>query len=336
MPKNKNALVRYQALDKCFSNPGKRYFIEDLLEACNAAILEFEPEASGIKKRQLFDDIRFMESEQGWSIPLDKSKEGRRVYYRYEDASFSINKQPINLLETEQLKSALLVLNRFKGLPQFEWINELLPKIDQSFKLTTNDKPIIGFQNNAFLKGIEHITPLFSAVKNEQALQIKYQSFKHDTATTLTFHPYYLKQYNNRWFVFGKQDSYTSLTNLALDRIEEIKDTSVKYDASLQTDFEEYFEDVIGVTKPIDAELTTITLLAKPGLAPYIKTKPLHGSQKKVSETPEGYTFSLKVIPNYELAKLILSYGEALKVLSPVDFQEKILSEIKQNQLNYN
>lgn len=69
-----------------------------------------------------------MESSQGWNIPLERIKDGRKKIFRYKDLAFSINNQPLNELEAEQLKSAMFVLKRFKGLPQFKWINELLPK----------------------------------------------------------------------------------------------------------------------------------------------------------------------------------------------------------------
>ena len=84
MAVNKNAMLRYQVLDKCFRNTGKRYYINDLIEACNKALLEYSPDSDGIKKRQLYEDIRFMESSQGWSIPLDRVKEGRRSYFQYK------------------------------------------------------------------------------------------------------------------------------------------------------------------------------------------------------------------------------------------------------------
>ncbi|TXI67625.1 MAG: WYL domain-containing protein, partial [Flavobacterium sp.] len=99
MATNKHAQIRYNTLDKCFRNPGKRFAIEDLVAACNEAIYEFTGKEEEIKKRQLYDDIRFMESEQGWSIELEKTKDGRKVFYRYEDPNFSISNKPLN--ETE-------------------------------------------------------------------------------------------------------------------------------------------------------------------------------------------------------------------------------------------
>lgn len=81
----KNALIRNQTLDRCFRNPGKRYFIQDLLEEVNYTLLNNNVETSCIQKRQLYDDIRFMESAEGWNIPLEKNKEGRTIYFMYAD-----------------------------------------------------------------------------------------------------------------------------------------------------------------------------------------------------------------------------------------------------------
>ena len=87
MATNKHATIRYHALDRCFSNSGRKYFIEDLIEACNEAIYDFSGIEDGVKRRQVFDDITFMESEQGWSIPLERIKCGRRVLYHRCDGS---------------------------------------------------------------------------------------------------------------------------------------------------------------------------------------------------------------------------------------------------------
>lgn len=161
---NKNALIRFHALDKCFSNFGKKFFLEDLLEYCNDALFELNPDCEGIKKRQLFEDIKFMESTQGWSIPLERIKEGRKVYYRYDHSSYSINQQPINKLEAEKLNSALLVLSRFKGMPQFEWVNELILKLQSAFQMQSNQREIISFDTNEYLKNIHFLGDLFNAI----------------------------------------------------------------------------------------------------------------------------------------------------------------------------
>jgi hypothetical protein len=165
---NKNALIRYQVLDRCFRNTGRIYFWEDLLEECNNALMNFDPNNEGIQRRQLFDDIRFMESDAGWLIPLTRVRHGRKVFYRYEDLSFSINNQPLNDSEAEQLKSALQIFSRFSGTPQFEWVNEMIPMLESKFGLIERKNEIISFESNIDLKGLHFLTPLFNAIINER------------------------------------------------------------------------------------------------------------------------------------------------------------------------
>lgn len=325
---NKNALIRYQVLDRCFRNTGRMYFLEDLLEECNKALIEFDSDSEGIQRRQLFDDIRFMESEAGWSIPLERIRYGRRVYYRYEDLSFSISNQPLNDSESEQMKSALQIISRFAGTPQFEWVNEMIPMLESKFGLIERKKEIISFESNIDLKGLEFLTPLFNAIINERVLLITYKDFKSSEPYEITFHPYYLKQYNNRWFVFGL-NPYNQVANwnLALDRIESLSETDLKYNLS-ETDWEDYFFDIVGVTRPVGAELQEIVLKFSSEVAPYVITKPLHPSQKHKND-PTGLEVKIKVIANFELEKLILSFGEQVEVISPQDFKEHIAKRLK-------
>ena len=114
---NKNALLRYQVLDRCFRNTGRKFFWQDLLDEINKALIEYNGPESKIKRRQLFDDIKFMESDQGFSIPLKRYKDGRKVYYRYADTDFSISNQPLNEDEKSQIDAAVAVLSRFLVRP---------------------------------------------------------------------------------------------------------------------------------------------------------------------------------------------------------------------------
>ena len=177
MATNKHATIRYHALDRCFSNHGRKFFIEDLINACNEAIYEFSGIEDGVKRRQVYDDITFMESDQGWNIQLERIKDGRRVYYRYSDKSFSIKNQGINQSEAEQLKETLSILSRFKGLPQFEWVEEIQIRLEDTFKLKSSTESAVCFEENPYLKGLNHFTELFTAIQNKQALVINYKEF---------------------------------------------------------------------------------------------------------------------------------------------------------------
>jgi len=327
MSVNKNAIIRYQVLDRCFRNSGRLYFWEDLLEECNKALMDFNPNSEGIQRRQLFDDIRFMESEQGWSIPLDRIRLGRKVHYRYEEQSFSINNQPLNGSEAEQIKSALQIFSRFSGTPQFEWVNEMIPMLESKFGLIERKKEVISFESNIDLKGLHFLKPLFNAIINERVLLIKYKDFKSLESYNIKFHPYYLKQFNGRWFAFGlNSDNQVQNWNLALDRIEDLIETNMKYEPSV-IDWEEYFYDLVGVTRVDGVKTQEIVFRFSPEVAPYVITKPLHPSQKHKNES-NGLEVKINVIPNFELEKLILSFGEQVIVISPQGFKERIANRL--------
>lgn len=335
MATNKNAIIRYQALDKCFRNTGKRYAMTDLIEACNQALYDFNGTTDGIKRRQVYDDINFMKSEQGYEVSLEVTKEGRTAFYRYADPNFSINNQPMNETEAKQLKEALLTLNRIKGMPQFGWVEELTLKLEKDFDFHESPREILGFENNPYLKGLEYLNTLFNAILYEKVLLIGYQTFKKNEMEEFTMHPQYLKQYNNRWFVLGTHSKYNPVTTLAIDRITYIKESKEPYEVST-IDFTERYEDIIGITRGgLDDELVKITLHANASLASYMLTSPLHGSQKNGELNEDGLTFTLEVIPNYELEQQILSYGEAIKVVSPPEFAQKIKTRIKASLENY-
>lgn len=336
MATNKHATIRYNALDKCFSNIGRKYYIDDLVEACNQAIYEFTGSNNGIKKRQIYADITFMKSEQGFAAPIESYADGRKKYHRYSDPNFSINKKEVSPKEQQQLKQALEVLSRFQGLPSFEWVDELNARLnDQVPKVgETQQSKHISFEENPFLKGKELFTPIYNAIRNQRVLKIDYQSYKSDAPIQFIVHPYHLKQYNNRWFLFGQSESYETLTNLALDRILAIEEIDQKYKPTT-IDFDNYFEDIIGVTKPNDTALEKVQLKISRSLYPYIESKPLHGSQRVINREEDTITIELDILINYELHSTLLSFGDEIEVLAPNHFREKIKEKLSKSMKIY-
>lgn len=336
MATNKHAQIRYTVLDRCFRNIGRYFTLDDLLEKCNEAIYEFDPYSTGIKKRQLQDDIRFMKSEQGWNIVLDNSlKLGRKKAYRYLDTSYSISNQPINENDANQLKEALITLSRFKGLPQFSWIEELTIRLNDGFQLNQTEKKIISFEENEFLKGKDFIIEIYNAIYYKKVLEINYKNFKSKDTKVFKLHPYFLKQYNNRWFLLAKDDRFMDYTILALDRIVSINQSDKVYLDSSDS-IEDYFEDIIGVTKFKNSALQKIKLKFSNRRLPYVLTKPIHGSQKFDLLDKEARTIQVELIINLELVQLILSFGEDVEVIEPIELRKMIRNSITLSLQQYN
>ena len=163
-------------------------------------------------------------------------------------------------------------------------------------------------------------------------LKLTYQPFNREQPITTILHPYYLKEYNQRWFLFGLNNEYKSLSTYALDRIEDINISSVKFIPNTTIDFSHFFDDVIGVTRNTGKEPELIKLLVDKEQLPYLLSKPLHKSQQLI-ETREdgGAIISINVIPNFELQQLLLSLSDRVVVLSPASLREDILCRIKNN-----
>lgn len=332
----KHQLIRYNRLDRCFQNYGREYTIDDLLELVNEAIIEYDPKSEGIQIRTLRKDISFMKSESGYNAPIEAIKGSNGSYfYRYIDKNFSINKSPLNDTEAEQLKNAVSILTRFEGSPEFEWVNQLGPLLNDKFGLKNQDKKVMSLESNIDYKGYDYITILFNAIINKKVLKINYEPFGKEPYE-VTFHPYFLKQYNNRWFVFGYNEfNKNPHWNLALDRINGNIEASKEKYRNDETDWQDFFEDIIGVSKDPKKETGEVKLLFSKEQAPYIQTKPLHWSQKSKILDDGTLEVRIKVIINYELETRILSFGEKVKVIEPVDLVNRILDRINQQIKNY-
>ena len=339
MPSNKNAIIRYRTLDRCLRNTGRRYYLSDLLSACAAALSEFSGKPQQVSRRTVLNDLSFMESEAGWgSVGLEierlRDEGGRRVYYRYADPHFSIDNTPLSSAELSQLEQAVVTLSQFRGLPQFEWIESLLHRL--SFTGDGQTPQIVGFESNPYLRGLEWVEPLYRAIRNRTVLRVRYRSFRWPEPQTFTLHPYFLKEYNSRWFLFGLNAEYGHPTwSMALDRIEDVQALAQQPYQADETDWEEYFSDIIGVTHPAEGDVEEVVLQCDRLCGRYVETKPLHESQRHRWQDEDCLEVTLRVMVNAELESTILRHGEGMTVVRPVWLRERIASRLRASLRHY-
>ncbi len=328
MANTKDYSIREMILDRRLSD-GSMYTIHELMDYCNEE-LSLRGEKPISSRSTIHYDLD--EISNKYKVVIDNIKKGHQVYYCYHDCRFSIYRHELTEEEYNQLSQTINILKRFRGMPQFEWIEEFDARFTMSLKNNVK-RPIVGFDDNPYNKGMEFFTPLFKAISDKRVIQLTYRSFKQKEPIVRAIHPYFLKEYNNRWFLFCLDNNNQHIYNFALDRIEHIERLPLKY-IDCDEDWNEYFDDVIGVThqegKPIKIQLQ-VTLQQ----LPYIETKPLHGSQKVLSRNDEGAIIQIEVLPNFELEQLILSFGEKVEVLFPAHFREKIKERIRKSLENY-
>ena len=330
MPNTKNYSTRLRVLDQCLRS-GHAYSGKELTDFINRE-LELRGEPTITSRTTLMDDLLNIENE--YHTVILRKKHGRQTTYQYENLNFSIFSIELSEDDILHLDQALDILQRFDGMPEADWVAELSARLNLCMSNHKEVRAAVGFESSMYNKGMEHFTPLFNAIRKKTTVELRYQSFKMQEPQTLIVHPYYLKQYNNRWFLFCCNGDYTNLSNYPLDRILSVKLAHMPYRES-HIDFDEYFADVIGVTKREGQEAEKVLLRFPKNEYPYVATKPWHGSQKKVAEDDRSVTIELNVVINYELEQKILSWGDFVEVLKPVSLVRIISHRLEIASLKY-
>ena len=333
MAGNKHALTRYRILDACFSNSMKKYYAEDLIKKCNEALVDYYgSEESGISRRTFFADLNDLDEIVGeYGVEILRLNDGRKKYYRYDKEGFSLFTKGFTEDELRVLKENVQILQRFKGLPTFSWMESLVSKLEDKITVKTSVDSILAYEENTGYSGIDWLKDCFDAIVNKQPVRIDYRNFE-DKEFQWTIHPYYIKQYNNRWFLIGFNPEFDNLSHIPLDRIDEIEPIHIDYIPNTTTDFEKYFDNVIGVTVT-DAPVQDIKLHFSQKRLQYVLTKPIHKSQKCYD--PDNGIISLQLIPNRELESLILSFGPDVEVLEPLSLRNQIQERVKESFSHY-
>lgn len=328
MEKGSKASLRYFILDKCFSNTHHQYTIDELLDIVNEKL--GDKEGSSISIRQLRKDIQDMRDRVMYNAPITAYPlEGRKCYYRYSDPDYSVFNNGLTSEEADNLYATIEMLNKYRGIPTNTWIEEVTSSLEYRFGIKANSENLISFEQNEQLKGLEYLSTIIDATINHQPLDIDYCTFKEDNIK-IVIHPYYVKQYNGRWFLFGLDNGHERIANIALDRIQHVNNANVAFKKNNNIDFNTYFNDIIGVTIPReDVKKESIILKFTPKRFPYVVSKPIHQSQRIIEG--EGREIEINVKPNKELYQQIFSFIPDIEVISPQWLRNEVKEKLANN-----
>lgn len=327
MPVNRNALIRYKTIDKCLQNRHRKWTLPDLIEACSEALYEFEGIDKGVSRRTVQGDIQVMRSDKlGYNAPIVVRE---KKFYTYSDPEYSITNIPLSENDLGMLTEAVDFLKQFQGFSHFQNLDGMVQKLeDHIHSQKTHTRPVIDFEKNDNLKGLEFLDPLYRAVIHRRPLLVSYQSFRARMPSDFEFHPILLKEFRNRWFIIGVKNRTAPPVNLALDRIAKLSSLDKPYIERPDFDPESHFHNAIGVSVSPNMEVEEVRLFVTHRHAPYVLTKPLHHSQTLLERNSHGITIALRVQHNFELEKAILAFGDGMQVIAPVRLRHQIRSRL--------
>ena len=336
MPINRNALIRYKTIDNCLRRRHVKWTLDDLITACSDALYEYTGVDKIISRRTIQLDIQMMRSGSlGAPAPIEVYE---NRYYRYKDPDYSFTDSPLTDDDLKLMGDTVEMLRQFGGFSAFAGMEDVLGRLeDHVSSMRHKRRPVILLEKNDDLRGLKYIEPLYKAIIAKTPVKIIYKSFKSRDMQKFIFSPYFLKEFRNRWFVYGWKKGAGMIFNLALDRIHEMGAAPGEdYQENTVIDPDTFFDNLIGVTKNINDKAHKVRFWAAPGQVPYIETKPLHKSQFVVQRNDDGSAiFQMEVVLNYELEKDLLGFGEGVKVLAPRQLVHNMSKRLRQAAENY-
>ena len=228
------------------------------------------------------------------------------------------------------------MLSRYRGFPGNVWLEEVISKLEYRFGVKTNRENIVVFDQNEKLKGLEFLSAIIDAAVNREPLQLQYRTYG-GKETSSIIHPYHVREYNNRWFLFGLEESSDGsprIANRPLDRIVKLSLSDVEFIPNTIEDFSTRFDDIVGVSTPdTPGNIEHVQLKFDEDRYPYIVSKPIHHSQTIVSD--EERIIQIDVRPNKELKSIIFSFCPQVEVLSPEWLRQEIKEKMEVNLKKY-
>ena len=188
-------------------------------------------------------------------------------------------------------------------------------------------------RDRILLEEIPHWTAYFDAVVDSMRMNtelvIDYQRYE-GPRETLTMQPYSLKVYNRRWYLLGFIKEKESIRHLALERFLDLHTTKTKFEFPKDFEPRQYYDNVVGIYVNEELPLVKLKIRVYGVQMEYMRMLPLHKSQsEEKSRYGEFAEFAYRVCLTPDLESKILALGPNVEVLEPMEFREKIMSQIK-------
>ena len=201
-----------------------------------------------------------------------------------------------------------------------------------------NTLKYLSLDSSENLTGIELLEPLITALKTKQVITFNHFSFQTEETKLITLHPYLLKEYKNRWFLFGENDKHKDFGIYGIERISNLVLTGNYFVPKADYDPKTNFENIIGIaTRPfisgLPAQDFTLTMTEEQGR--YFKTLRWHSNCEILVDNKDEFRVKLHLLPNYEFMQILYQYCDKVTVLEPQWLRDHLKAIFKASSEKY-
>ena len=178
--------------------------------------------------------------------------------------------------------------------------------------------------------GIENVQLVLEAIDRKKGIECDYSSFSNRTVKHLTIIPYFLKTWEQRWYLVAEPDNpHHGQTVFALERMDNLKLTEKQMLPHSDITVQEYFDGSFGVNHTDDQVPETVRIKVYGTQVDYVRALPIHESQHELETTDDWAIFEYRVVPCYNFYQQLLWHRERLEVLAPAHVREEMKDIVK-------
>ena len=270
------------------------------------------------------DGITFAEINEKWlETELSEGVElARSTFNRHKDA-------------IEDIFGLIIDCNRLNGYRYFISNEEVLGEDSiQNWMLNTlTVNNIIGealtLQDRILLQPApvegDYLKMVIEAMKKNVKLAVDYRKYGDDEPRHLTFEPYCIKLFKQRWYILGHfhrnaiadRPEVDYFGVFSFDRILNMSLTDEKFQMDPSFNAQAYFEECFGVLVNDDTVAQRIVIRVFGDERFYVRDLPIHKSQREIGQGEDYTDFELFMRPTIDLSTHFVSRSFLIKVLEP-------------------
>lgn len=174
--------------------------------------------------------------------------------------------------------------------------------------------------------GYRFLDTIIRAMHENRTLAVTYMGYTMSISRDFTLKPYFLREYKKRWYLYAGREDAEELHMYALDRMTDVTCGDSKFVMPSDFNVYDYFHGIYGPRVYDSMQMETVRVKANASQSNYLRSLPLHYSQKEI-ETHDDYSiFEYCIAVDYDFIHDILSFGDSVEILSPESIRETFIS----------
>ena len=178
--------------------------------------------------------------------------------------------------------------------------------------------------------GVENVQIILEAIDKQKGIECVYYSFDRATKKQQLLIPYFLKTWEQRWYLAAEPDNHHhGISIFALERMDNIRLTEQKMLPSNDVTADVYWEGSFGVNHSDNQVPERIVIKVYGSQVNYVRALPIHESQKELESNEEYTLFEYHIVPCYNLYQQLLWHREKLEIVEPIHMREEMAKIIR-------